>query len=128
MRTTLGYGIVRWSLVLVLLVIACLYLADAVVSAWQTAAPAGAERAGIWSYLAYRSFGRGLAAIFLAVLASLNIRSDWPNLRSMWNLFLGGAVLASLLVPSAWRLLSIDACLDSGGSWDYEYELCSTVD
>lgn len=118
------YAVIRWVSALALLVTAGLYFNYTLFSVWQTAAPSGYERPDIWAYEAYRSFGRGMAFIFLSALVALNIRPGWRHLRSKWNLFLFGAVLVSLFLPATWHFLSIDSCLDRGGMWDYEFGQC----
>ncbi len=44
------------------------------------------------------------------------------------RILIGGAVLAALLVALvafwAWTSDPIDRCLDHGGSWDYDGEVC----
>ena len=126
MRERVIYASVRWVLALGALVMAYLYFNYAFFSAWQTGAPNGWERPDVWEYEAYRSFGRSLAFASCAIIVALNIRPGWPRIRSRWNLLLGGVALAAVLIPPAMRFLSIDGCLDSGGSWNYEFERCDS--
>jgi hypothetical protein len=103
-----------------------LYLDHSLFSAWQTAAAPGYQHPEVWEYSAYLSTGNGVALICIGILAAVNVRRRWPNLRSKWNLFLVGGALVALIWPRAWHFMEIDACLDSGSKWDYEYERCSS--
>ena len=127
MQPPMAYLIVRWLAVLAALSIAYLYFNYAVFLTWLAPTLVDYEHVDAWTYEAYLSFGRSLALVFTALLLGINIRPGWPHLRSKWNLFLVGAVLASLLVPPGWRFLAIDSCLDAGGRWIYEYERCSSA-
>jgi hypothetical protein len=101
-------------------------LNHALFAAWQTAAPPGYQHPEAWEYSAYLSTGHAVTLSCVGILVAINIRSRWPNLRSKWNLFLLGGALAALIWPRAWHFMEIDACLDSGGRWDYEYQRCSS--
>ena len=118
------YSVLRWVGAVALLGMAGLYLNHALQVVSQSAALANYDSPDFFAYEAYGSFGRSLAFVFLSGLVALNVRPGWPYLRSMWTVFLFGAVLVSLFLPATWRLLTIDNCLDRGGMWDYESEQC----
>jgi hypothetical protein len=125
-RQRVIYGIARWVASLAAFSLAAIYLNHALFSAWQTVAAPGYQHAELWEYSAYLSIGYAFTLICIGVLAAVNIRWRWPNLRSKWNVLLLGGALAALIWPRAWHFIEIDACLDSGSRWDYEYERCSS--
>lgn len=120
------YGISRWVGSLAAFALAALCLNHAGFSAWQTAAPPGYQNPEIWEYSAYLATGHAVTLICIGMLAAINIRWGWPNLRSKWNLFFLGGALVALIWPRVWHFMEIDACLDSGSKWDYEYERCTS--
>jgi hypothetical protein len=43
-------------------------------------------------------------------------------------LFAALALALGVMTPSMRRYLAIDGCLDRGGSWDYEQDVCRGLD
>ena len=114
----------RWLVSITAVAAALLILNYAAVSAWQTATLPGAEHPAVWRYAAYESFGQSISLLAVAILAAINIRPGWPYLKGKWTAgFLLVAILG-ILYPRIDHFLAIDKCLDAGGAWDYERQVC----
>ena len=122
------WTLARWSIGAAAVAYGALAMNHAIYGTWQTTAPPGYEHAEAWAFAAYHWYGISLSFAALAGLAAINLRRGWPRLRSRWTLFLTLIVILGIVVPRAHHFLAVDACLDLGGRWNYERQICERRD
>lgn len=118
------FWVVRWVSFVALLLLFFLMLNSAGFAVWQTAAARTEELRMAWVFPAYQRLSWSLALLGSAVLILINIRPQFPNVRRASTLLVSMAVLIVLLAPYIWRFFAVDGCLDSGGAWNYDLNIC----
>lgn len=114
--------VVRWSVLLMFIVLAILYLNSAVYSAWVSGGPPNPYPIG-WSRRALGHICFALAALFFGVALFIGIR----KLPKFGKSSIALTVIGILLVASPYvgRFILIDGCLDRGEKWNNETIQCS---
>jgi|GEM_PF-2145422 len=120
----MGYSLVRWTIVIALLAGAFFALNRALFSIMATAAPPTNEYPDAWAYEFYLSAGHLLALLAAATFVAVNLRKGFPYLKRKWTVVLVCLIALGIIVPRANQFLSVDSCLDSGGCWDYQANVC----
>jgi hypothetical protein len=114
-RNVIVRNTARWTILLVALLVAAIYLNSALFSVWVAGGPptpypeAWAHRALVHACTA--------GALVLAGIAAFRGIGAFPRIGSI-PLLLGLAALAVLAFPRFREFLLIDSCLDSGGRWE----------
>ena len=118
------WAIARWSIAIAAIVCGLISLNHAIFATWATIAPPGGEFNEVRIYQAYRLLGYSVAFLAAAVLVMINFRRGLPHLRNKWTAFLLIVAALGLVSPRMQHFLKVDGCLDQGGSWNYDYEIC----
>ncbi len=127
LRIHTKFAILRWTALCLGLAVACYWFAVSIHSAWQTVAPPGEKNPMPHVYASYEYLGQLGATLSASVLLFLNVRPNYPYLRSRWTIGLLVLGLTSLTFPSMHYHMAIDRCLDNGGRWSYTSETCRTT-
>jgi len=114
--------IIRWSVLLMFIVVALLYLNSAFYSAWVSGGPPNPYPIG-WSRRALGHLCFALGALFVGVGLFIGLRT-FPKLGkgSIAITIIGILLVAS---PYIGRFILIDSCLDRGEKWNHEAIQCS---
>ncbi len=118
------WNLARWILGLAVLIWALLTLNHAMFAVMATAAPPTNQHPEFWAYVVYRYLGYSLALFAAAVFIMLNLRKGFPYLRRKWNILLFVIAMFGLLAPRVDHYFDVDRCLDSGGRWNYDFQVC----
>ena len=122
-------NIIRWGLTLCILSIASIYLYSAAYAAWIFfGPPEGMPEEFLQRSIFHSSFG--ISFLFVAIFVFIFLR-DKSISSSKIIIFVTSLQIAALILaigfacyPYLWEFMEIDACLDSGGSWNYEVSKC----
>jgi len=118
------WKLARWTLGLAVLIWALLALNHAMFSVMATAAPPTNEHPEFWAYEVYRHLGYSLALFAAAIFIVLNLRKGFPYLKRKRNILLFGIAVFGLLAPRVDHFFDVDRCLDRGGRWNYDFQVC----
>lgn len=118
------WKLARWTFGLAVLICAFLALNHAMFSVMATAAPPTNQHPEFWAYEVYRWLGYSLALFSAAILIVLNLRKGFPYLKRKRNVLLLVIAMFGLLAPQVNHFFDVDRCLDQGGRWNYEFQVC----
>lgn len=118
------WKLARWTLGLAALIWALLALNHAMFGVMATAATPTNQHPEFWAYVVYRYLGYSLALFAAAIFIVLNLRKGFPYLKRRWNILLFIIAMFGILAPRVDHFLGIDRCLDRGGWWNYEFQVC----
>ena len=119
------WALARWLVSLIAVVCSLLVMNYAALSAWQAAAlPDNAcPEASRWE--AFSLFWQAIALLSVGVLAAINIRPGWPNLRNKWTAFFVLVVVFGFVFPRVAHFLEVEKCRNIGGTWDTKGQVCT---
>ncbi|NIW57121.1 MAG: hypothetical protein GWN21_18290 [Gammaproteobacteria bacterium] len=92
--------------------------------AWHAAALSADEFPEALKWKAFEYLWQSVALLAVAAMAAINIRPGWPHLRSKWTAFCVLVIVFGLLFPRAVYYVEVKKCLDIGGKWNNQAELC----
>jgi len=113
--------VIRWGSLIGAIVIAALYLNSSIYSAWISGGPPN-NYPEAWAHRALMHLCFSAAFLFVGI-AVFRIAGSYPHISGI-SLAFGVAALLIASIPYARSFLDSDACLDSGGRWDYGKYRC----
>jgi len=125
MKSTTMWAVLRWLTAAALIVYAFLALNYTLFSIMATVAPPTNEYHEAWAFEVYAWTGYSAALLCAAALAAINLRPNFPYLKSKWNVLFVVIALIAIAWPRAHHFLEVDRCLDAGGSWNDTSQRCA---
>jgi hypothetical protein len=113
---------IRWLVLIAFIIVALLFLKSSIYSAWVSGGPPNPYPLG-WSRRAIGHLCFALAALFFGLGLFKGIHTFPRSTRGSAVFIVLGALL--VISPYIGRFVSIDKCLDRGGSWNHETIQCS---
>jgi hypothetical protein len=117
-------AVARWSILLLGLGLALVYLNSAAFSGWASGGPP-TEIPAAWKQRALAHLCYGLSALLLGFALFRALRPSRLADPGVWIAIALGVVF--LAVPSVRQFIEIDQCLDAGGCWNRNAFKCEFI-